>query len=50
MITYIQEKQKLIIASDGSKLAQRLGGAWVIADVVWDEILLGHTPDFEDIS
>ena len=50
LITYIQSKKKLIIASDGSKSNTTSGGAWIKANEEGEEIVSGYNPDFGDIS
>ena len=50
LITYIQSKKKLVIASDGSKSNTTSGGAWIISNEEGGEILSGYIPDFGDIS
>jgi len=50
LITYIQSKMKLLIASDGSRSnKKKSGGAWIIANGDGDEIILGYNPDLGDI-
>ena len=50
LITYIQRKKKLIIASDGSRTNQKSGRIWIIATEDREEILSGYNPDFGDIT
>ena len=46
----IQMKQKLIIASDGSKSKSTSGGAWIIANMKGNTFIAGTNPDFGHIS
>ena len=43
-------KQKLIIASDGSKSKSISGGAWIIADMLGKTFISGTNPDFGHID
>ena len=46
----IQMKQKLRIASDGSKYKSTSGGAWIIANVKGNTFIAGTNPDFGHIN
>ena len=50
LIILIQQKIKLIIASDGSKSSTKSGSGLIIADEEGGEILSGFNPDFRDIT
>ena len=43
-------KQKIIIASDGSKSKSVSGGAWIIADMMGNTFISGTNPDFGHIT
>ena len=46
----IQMKQKIMIASDGSKSKSTSGGAWIIANMKGNTFIAGTNPDFGHIS
>ena len=50
LITYIQSRTELVIASDGSKSNKNSGGAFIIANGDGDVIISGYNQDFGDIS
>ena len=44
LLSVIQHHEILLIASDGRKSRETVGGGWIIADVVERELLYGLTP------
>ena len=50
LLSLIQQKTLLIIASDGSKSSKTSGGGWIIANAEGSEIITGFYPEFGDIT
>ena len=50
LISFIQQKRTLVIASDSSTSCAKSGGGWIITDKKEGEILSEFNPDFWDIT
>ena len=50
LISVIQQKETLLITSDGSKSSEMSGEGWIIADVEGRELLYEFNPEFGDIT
>ena len=50
LITCIQSKKQLLIASNGSRSNKTSGGSWIITTEGGDEIISGYIPDLGDTS
>ena len=46
LISFIQQKRTLVIASDSSTSCAKSGGGWIITDKKEGEILSEFNPDF----